>query len=393
MKFSQLLCFLLISSVVHAQGIWTQKANMPGNGRVNMAGFSSSTKGYISGGSPGGLSSSADCSEFDPGTNTWATKAQMPVAFRAGTGFSASGKGFMTTGVNTMMFIEDLYMYNILGDNWSVMNPFLGPVRMYASGFSVGSKGYISCGTFTDLSLANDLYEYDPDANTWTMKASLPGSGRSNATAFSVGQKAYIMGGQNDFGSLTDLWEYNTTTDTWMQRASFPGPARTDATAFSLGNKAYIVGGWGDMGSTLPDVWEYNPSTDAWTQLADFPGNPVMAATSFTIGNKAYVVGGSGTNECWEFSLPVSGLEAINTQGILCYPNPTGGVLTVLSIPEEAVNSLAQITDLSGNVVLERTLTDPAHTSLDLSSLESGLYVLKLIIPGTGIQCFKITLL
>jgi hypothetical protein len=173
-----------------AQGTWTRKADMLGNARYNLLGFTDGNNGYITGGTFGGLTVTSDCQEFDPVSNAWTGMAPMPYAFRAGAAFGLSGRGY--TGVNEAMFIQELLEYNILGDNWSILNPFPGVVRMYASAFGIGHKGFITCGSYINIEPLNDLWEWDQQSNLWTQKANLPGSARANATAFSVGLKAYV---------------------------------------------------------------------------------------------------------------------------------------------------------------------------------------------------------
>jgi N-acetylneuraminic acid mutarotase len=88
--------FMLGNLHTLAQGTWSQKANMLGNARYNLLGFALGNKGYVAGGTYGGLSVTSDCQEFDPSSNTWTEKAPMPYAFRAGAAFGVSGRGNTT---------------------------------------------------------------------------------------------------------------------------------------------------------------------------------------------------------------------------------------------------------------------------------------------------------
>ncbi len=97
-------------------------------------------------------------------------------------------------------------------------------------------------GTGHDITdVRGDLWEYDPSANSWTQKANIPGSGREWATGFSIGNKGYIgFGTKGGLSLKKDFWEYNRGFDIWVQKADFGGTARWEAVGFSIGNKGYI---------------------------------------------------------------------------------------------------------------------------------------------------------
>src|SRR5207249_1530275 len=115
--------------------------------------------------------------------------------------------------------------------------------------------------------------------NIWTQKADFGGMPRSRATGFGIGSKGYI--GIGDIGydpfPSKDFWEYDPASNTWTQKADFGGAARNAAVSFSIGNKGYL--GIGFSYSSLfviyQDFWEYDLSTDTWTRKADFPASGV----------------------------------------------------------------------------------------------------------------------
>ena len=48
----------------------------------------------------------------------------------------------------------------------------------------------------------NDFWEYDPATNTWTQKADFGGTARQYATGLSIGSKGYIGTGNGSNGQL-----------------------------------------------------------------------------------------------------------------------------------------------------------------------------------------------
>ena len=75
----------------------------------------------------------------------------------------------------------------------------------------------------------------------WTQKANFGGGNRSHATSFSIGTKGYVSCGYNGVSSYyNDLWEYNPATNAWAQKANLGGVARSWPTGFSVGSKGYV---------------------------------------------------------------------------------------------------------------------------------------------------------
>jgi len=179
---------------------------------------------------------------------------------------------------------------------WKQKANFGGTARFVASGFSIGTKGYIGIGA--DAGFANffvDFWEWDQSTNVWTQKAVYPGCSGATAVSFSIGTRGYIATGQNTCGNgfTGQLWEYNSITNNWTQRAALPGtPTRAWSVGFSIGTKGYIGTGAKDFGSPITaydDFWEWDQLSDTWTQKTSYPGGPRKYAAGFSIGTKGYI--------------------------------------------------------------------------------------------------------
>jgi hypothetical protein len=179
-------------------------------------------------------------------------------------------------------------------DFWTQLANFPAAGRQLASGFSIGSKGYVTCGEGGFY--FNDLWEYDPGTNVWTQLASLPGAGRYGAVTFVIGNKAYV--GTGAYPLMDDLWEYDPASNTWAQQASITG-ARGFAVGFAIGLKGYIGCGMGPG-----DFWEWDQPTNTWTQKSTCPINR-QQGVGFAINSKGYFTTGSGNtgnlNDLWEY--------------------------------------------------------------------------------------------
>jgi N-acetylneuraminic acid mutarotase len=199
----------------------------------------------------------------------------------------------------------------------------LPSARSGVSTFSIGSKGYASCGIDNNANTFNDLWEYDPGNNTWTQKANLGGPQRYSACGFSIGNYGYVTLGwplSGSSGALNDMWQYDPATNSWTQKASFPGTGRYNAISFVANGKAYVGLGYKPVSN---GIYEYDPATNVWTALVNpFPGGARTAACAFTCNvggiDKGYICTGSLnpdantnlTHDLWEFtpgSTPGSG--------------------------------------------------------------------------------------
>lgn len=178
-----------------------------------------------------------------------------------------------------------------------------------ATGFSIGTKGYIGTGQYYN----NDFWEYNPSGDSWTKKADFPGSARSDAAGFSIGTKGYIGTGydgneyydaatdQIHIGEKNDFYEYDASSDTWIKKADFPFSAR-DAVGFSIGSKGYIGTGFqSSYGNSyyFSGFYEYTPGTrtsvsppTVTTMSAGQPGG-IIFSTGATLNATVNANGGS----------------------------------------------------------------------------------------------------
>jgi N-acetylneuraminic acid mutarotase len=290
---------------------WVQKADFGGTARNGATGFSIGTKGYIGTGVDGSNSQPIlrnDFWEYDQGSNTWSQKANFGGSARDyATGFSIGTKGYIGTGYDgSSSFTNDFWEYDQSSNTWTQKASLGSNGRYHATGFSIGTKGYIGTGLFYSGSLifTKDFWEYDQGSNTWTQKANFGGTARNVATGFSIGIKGYIgMGNDDSIGLRNDFWEYDQSINIWSQKANFGGTARDYATGFSIGTKGYI--GTGLDGNNRNDFWEYDQDSNTWMQKATFGGTARRSATGFSIGTKGYIgtgYDGIRRNDFWEYT-------------------------------------------------------------------------------------------
>jgi hypothetical protein len=70
--------------------------------------------------------------------------------------------------------------YDPATDTWTQKADLPGAARSSAVAFTAAGKGYVGTG-YDGIDKLKDLYEYDPAKNIWTKKADFAGSARYDA--------------------------------------------------------------------------------------------------------------------------------------------------------------------------------------------------------------------
>jgi N-acetylneuraminic acid mutarotase len=189
---------------------WTQKADFGGVGRGHAVGFSISNKGYIG---TGGTSSTLfkDFWEYDPVNDVWTQKANFGgVARQMAVGFAIGGLGYIGTGDDNpssyLASAEDMWEYNPVSDSWQ-RKKNLPEGRLIAFCFATSSKAYVGD--------KGRLFEFTPAQNLWIIKDSIPFDVNYQGwMGFTLGNKGYfglgIVGGQP--GHNMKIWSFTLDT-------------------------------------------------------------------------------------------------------------------------------------------------------------------------------------
>jgi N-acetylneuraminic acid mutarotase len=247
-------------SVYATENSWVEKAPMQ-QSRASFGVAVVNGKIYAIGGSytqtNGNESSSVTTNTteaYDPTTNTWTTKAPMPIP-RANFAIAVCEN------------------------------------KIYVIGGIIEGKR---------LAVTNATEVYDPATDTWAEKASIPLPEQS-FSANVIGGKIYVVGGQYqpdpvywtfDISKQTQV--YDPSTDSWTTKAPIPIAVAGYVSAV-VDNKIYVISGF--MDSDITDLTQiYDPEGDKWSSGASIPIGVSGAAAGATTGAAApkaiYVIGG-----------------------------------------------------------------------------------------------------
>jgi N-acetylneuraminic acid mutarotase len=370
---------LLCASVLTLDAQWAKKANLPTgandaanafaiNGKVYFGGGSSTTKGFY---------------EYDPATNKWTRKADIPAKIvRAfSVSFAIDSKGYVATGQSDnssgdfaksqATVTNDLWEYDPSSNAWTQKASLPGKPRDGAMAFVIGDKAYVGGGVDSTSNYVGDFYQYDPSSDKWTPKASLPTGPIGFPFGFAVGGKGYMVGGGNPM-EQSSAFAYDPIKDEWSGIADYPGTARQAGAAFEIDTLGYVGLGMAQYDTSFADIYSYNPKTDEWNQASpDFPdalglGWPTVAV----LGTTAYI--GSGVEfpaftfkNTWYSYSTVQALTA----PVLVSPNNNASITdTAIDFKVQAVSGSAayhlqigMTADFSGPLFEQTSTTTTIH--------------------------------
>jgi N-acetylneuraminic acid mutarotase len=385
MRLVVLLLFIPFA-VFGQYNTWTKLNDVGMGKRERATGFSIGSLGYLCGGLDTAEVIHKDLWAYDPQTDAWTQKADLPGAGRRdAVSFVIDNYAFVGSGMDSVSgptgnTLKDFWRYNPSTNSWSTVADFPGAGGngvYFATGFAAGGKGYL-CGGKTGPNLySNQLWEYKPSNNQWIQRANFPGGVRYQMLSFVVGNKAYVGMGIDQNIFKKDVYCYDPGANNWQTIAPFPGYERGSASTFSLEERGFIC--LGNNGGLLTDLIEYNPKTDTWTLRAEYGGSGRKSAVAFVIDDKAYVGTGkgySGKKDSWYVYEPsnYAVLEELEAS-IQIYPNPVVSVLRISGMQGQLKEFT--IYNSSGRKLLSVELNNSHEESIDISALETGVFILS----------------
>ncbi|HUU19025.1 MAG TPA: kelch repeat-containing protein [Sedimentisphaerales bacterium] len=294
----------LVGGSAKAEFIWKQKADMP----TARAWHSTSVVGgkiYVIGGwnAIGEWNPQWDAltrvDEYDPTTDTWTRKADMPTARGDTSNCVVNEKIYVIGGDVGNEPISIVEVYDPATDTWAEQTE-LPTRRFWFSTNVVDGIIYVIGGSDANwggMTHLGTMEAYDPTTDTWTPKADMP-TGRSFSSTCVVDGKIYVIGGS--MGATAAVEALDPATDTWTRKAPMPTARYLLGTSL-VGGKIYAIGGYHHSinGPIYSTVEVYDPQTDTWTKGVDIPVTTAGMSTS-VVDEKIYVIGGATATHAGE---------------------------------------------------------------------------------------------
>jgi N-acetylneuraminic acid mutarotase len=278
---------------------------------------------------------------FDPASNTWTSKASLPDGRYQGNGAGAiAGRMYVAGGWSTsgpfVTTTNSVFVYDPNTDVWSSRANMPTPGAAGATGV-IDGKLYV-VPAFAFGAYAALLYSYDPATDAWATLTPPPHI-HDRPAAVVLNGKFYLAGGfeidgaTNGVSATLDM--YDPASDSWTTLSPMP-TARVGAAGAALDGRFYVVGGATSVGPDFSTVEVYDPVADTWTTDTPLPTPRGELVASVVAGN-IYAIGGGSCGSCAvptvEASEPASGSVTmiVPTDGAIAKTNPgsTGSIGTL----------------------------------------------------------------
>ena len=179
-----------------ATDTWTTKANMP-TARFQVSSSVVDGKIYVIGGSLTNRGTPfTTVEQYDPETDTWTSKADMPTARISASASTVNGKIYVIGGApgesELYRGLSTVEEYDPATDTWTPKAD-MPTARTYLSTSVVNGRVY-AIGGQDDGILFSTVEAYDPATDTWTPEAGMP-TARFLPSTSVVNGKIYAMGG------------------------------------------------------------------------------------------------------------------------------------------------------------------------------------------------------
>jgi N-acetylneuraminic acid mutarotase len=248
-------------------GTWTRRADNnhnAGYGVEELAGAVVDGKLYVFGGwgrsQWSGLSGTLNfVEEYDPGSNTWRSRAPKPTSVSVAPATVYRGEIYLFGGHYSTKDMDNEIYYRVVeafkptDNSWRYVTSIPRNVKMFAAA-TVGTKAYLIGGYLIDEDrMTGDVMTFDFETGQWTLDACPPMSaGRARAFPYSsaapvVDGKIFLLGGVEGNRSDGD-WAsnkvdvYDPVAATWHLRDPLPVSVESHLSVV-LDGRIYVMGG------------------------------------------------------------------------------------------------------------------------------------------------------
>ncbi|MHC4173265.1 MAG: Kelch repeat-containing protein [Planctomycetota bacterium] len=229
-----------------ATDTWARKADMP-TARVALSTSVVSGKIYAIGGNPSVYWSGLSIVEvYDPATDTWTPKADMPTGRSLLSTCVVDGKiyaigGTVGSTASTVQGLTIVEEYDPATDTWIRKADM--PTGVWGPSASVVDGRIYVMGGASRIDAKRTVQEYDPTTDTWMRKADMMTPRRNFGTSVLCG-KIYAIGGWlgSTHTPYSTVEMYDPKLDLWTQIEDLP-VRKAGLSTNVLGGRIYAIGG------------------------------------------------------------------------------------------------------------------------------------------------------
>jgi N-acetylneuraminic acid mutarotase len=261
---------------------------------------------YLFGGFTDDLGASNQLDVYDPETDTWTRKKDMPTrlthlnpAIDGKTIWLAGGFKGKHPGPVT----DEVWKYDVAADSWSAGPPL--PERRAGGGLAIlgrklhyfgGYKADRDTNSADHWSLALD------DGKAWQREADLPDP-RGHVAAAVLDGKLYALGGDHGHDKtqidVASCHRFDPATKKWSEIASLPDArSHFESSTLIYQGRILIVGGRCNNSKpprgVVNDLLQYDARANKWEVVGTLPENLLAPAAAIVSGRLVVIGGGLG---------------------------------------------------------------------------------------------------
>ena len=152
--------------------------------------------------------------------------------------------------------------YDPVTNQWTVKSD-MPTARHHAASAVVDGEIYVIGGRIgEELNNVDSIEKYNPVYDSWTVDLEPMPSKRSGNAATSLNGDIYVLGGEQNEGTFNENERYDPRTDRWSKELPMMN-ARHGLGVVSFDNKIYAIGGGPERGFFTSGINEiYHPDND-----------------------------------------------------------------------------------------------------------------------------------
>jgi N-acetylneuraminic acid mutarotase len=262
---------------------------------------------YLFGGFTDDLGASDHVDVYDPATDTWSRKKDMPTRLTHlntaidGTTIWFAG-GFK--GKHPGPVTDEVWKYDIASDTWMAGPPL--PERRGGGGLAIvqGRLHYFGGYKMDRNTDAGDHWSLAlKGGKTWQQEPEMPDP-RGHVSAAVLDGKLYALGGAHGHDvsqiDVESCHRFDPTTKKWSTIASLPdGRSHFESSTLIYKGRIVIVGGRCNNSkpprNVVDDILEYDPKANTWQVVGTMP-KKLLAPSAAIISGSLMVIGGGLNN-------------------------------------------------------------------------------------------------
>ena len=283
---------------------WTRRIQMP-TARSGLVAAKANGLIYAIGGWNGTAVQKVEAYDYNTSTLVpWTPRAPLPAARQLPNGAAViNGKIYVAGGLTVLGPTRSLFVYNVASNSWSTKAPM--PIRSHGgAAAAIDGKLWVlatPAGDSGQYTNPTRIFRYDPATDSWTEREPAPHPHHRGAVGV-INGKIYLVGGmtktllndvtyQYDPEPVATLDVYDPATNVWTTRRSIP-TARWGAAGGVIDGKLYVAGGMGTDGDVFSTMEMYDPASNTWAARAKML-TPREGAGAAVVGGMLHVMGGT----------------------------------------------------------------------------------------------------